>query len=78
MFYVHSFLQALVPTFDYRREITERGGYYLAPCLGRFYRSLASLPEGGRGKAKKAETQTSAFCYLVTVLVNDWTRGEGN
>lgn len=48
------------------------------PASGRFYRSLASLPEGGRGKAIKAETQTSAFCYLVTVLVNDGTRGEGN
>lgn len=48
------------------------------PASGRFYCSLASLPEGGRGKAINAETQTSAFCYLVTVLVNDGTRGEGN
>lgn len=48
------------------------------PASGRFYHSLASLPEGGRGKAIKAETQTGASRYLVTVLVNDGTRGEGN
>lgn len=40
--------------------------------------SLAGLPEGGRGKVMKAETQTGAFCYLVAVLVNDRNGGEGN
>lgn len=46
------------------------------PASGRFYCSLASRPEGGRGKVIKAETRTSALCYLVTVLVNDGTGGE--
>lgn len=40
--------------------------------------SLAGLPEGGRRKVTKAETQTNAFCYLVAALVNDGNRGEEN
>lgn len=59
-------------SLDYPRD----GVITWLPASWRLAFSLASLPEGGRGKAKKAETQTSAFCCLDTVLVNGWTRGE--
>lgn len=75
VFYVWGFLPE--PHLDYPRESPSHGSYDLAPGLSGGL-SPAGLPEGGRRKVMKAETQTSAFCYLVAALVNDGNRGEEN